>query len=189
MTKLSYRFFFIFTILNTYVSLIFHAKFQPKISRSSGEEVYFVIFAIFSNRGHLGYLTWPNFTILRPWSQVMLHVKFDNNWCNGFRETVVWSCLNMLFLDMNWSKITLVNRKQVTVRKLRYRFFYNFIILNTYVLLIFHAKIRLKFIQWFWRSLFFLFFAIFSNSGHLGKLTCPIVQFWNPGVRSCEIWQ
>ena len=29
----------------------------------------------------------------------MLHVKFDN-WCNGFREEIVLSCLNMLFLDM-----------------------------------------------------------------------------------------
>ena len=29
----------IFTILNTYVSLIFHAKIQPKISSGSGEEV------------------------------------------------------------------------------------------------------------------------------------------------------
>ena len=29
----------------------------------------------------------------------MLHVKFDNNWCNGFGEKVVCNCLNMLFLD------------------------------------------------------------------------------------------
>ena len=38
---------FIFIILNTYVSL-FHAKIQPKVSSGSGEEVYFVVFAIFS---------------------------------------------------------------------------------------------------------------------------------------------
>ena len=59
MTKLRYRFFFffIFTILITYVSLIFHSKIQPKISGSSGEEVDFVVFAVFSNSGHLGYLT------------------------------------------------------------------------------------------------------------------------------------
>ena len=49
--------FFIFIILSTYVSLIFQAKIQPKISSGSGEEVYFVVFAIFSNSGHLGYLT------------------------------------------------------------------------------------------------------------------------------------
>ena len=55
MTKLRYRFFFIFTILNTYVPLIFHAIFQPKISSGSGEKVDFVIFAIFSNGGHLGF--------------------------------------------------------------------------------------------------------------------------------------
>ena len=41
--------FFIFIILNTYVPLIFHAKIQPKISSGSGEEVDFVIFAVFSN--------------------------------------------------------------------------------------------------------------------------------------------
>ena len=38
----------------------------------------------------------------------MLHVKFDNNWCSGFREKFVCSCLNMLnmlFLDRNWGKI------------------------------------------------------------------------------------
>ena len=44
-------------ILNTYVPLIFHAKTQPKLSSGSGEKVDFVIFAIFSNGGHLGYST------------------------------------------------------------------------------------------------------------------------------------
>ena len=43
MTKLRYRFFFVFfLILNTYVPLIFHAKNQPKISSGSGEKVDFV---------------------------------------------------------------------------------------------------------------------------------------------------
>ena len=45
--------FFIFTSLNTYVPLIFHAKIQLKISSGSGKEVYFVVFAIFSNGGQL----------------------------------------------------------------------------------------------------------------------------------------
>ena len=75
----------------------------------------------------------------------MLHVKFDNNWCNGFRKK---SCLKsfkyVIFRHMNWSKITLVNRKLVTVRKLRYRFFFIFTILNTHVSLIFPAKIHTK---------------------------------------------
>ena len=48
---------FIFTILNTYVPLIFHAKILAKIFSGSGEKVDFVIFAIFSNGGHLGYST------------------------------------------------------------------------------------------------------------------------------------
>ena len=84
---------------------------SAKISSGSGEEADFNIFAIFSNSGYLGYLICPNFIILRPWSLIMLHVKFDNNWCYGFREKVVWICLNMLFLDKNCSKKTLVNRK------------------------------------------------------------------------------
>ena len=42
-------FFFIFIILNTFISLIFHAKIQPKIFSGSGEEVYFVVFGISSN--------------------------------------------------------------------------------------------------------------------------------------------
>ena len=36
---------------------ILHPKIQPKISSGSEEEVDFVILAIFSNGGHLGYLT------------------------------------------------------------------------------------------------------------------------------------
>ena len=47
MTKLRYI-FFIFIILNIYVPLIFHIKIQPKIPSGSGEEVDFLIFAIFS---------------------------------------------------------------------------------------------------------------------------------------------
>ena len=30
----------------------------------------------------------------------MLHVKFDNLWCNGFREKIDCSRLDMLFLDI-----------------------------------------------------------------------------------------
>ena len=47
--KTTLQIFFIFTILNTYVIMVFHAKIQKKISSGSEEEVYFVDFAIFSN--------------------------------------------------------------------------------------------------------------------------------------------
>ena len=47
---------FIFTILNTYISLIFNAKTTVKIVNGSGEEVDFVVFVIFGNGGHLGLL-------------------------------------------------------------------------------------------------------------------------------------
>ena len=44
--KTTLQIFYIFIILNTctYVSLIFHAKVQPKISTGSGEEVDFDFF-------------------------------------------------------------------------------------------------------------------------------------------------
>ena len=51
---------------------MFHASCQQKKKKSgSGEEVDlvdFVIFAISSNDGHLGFSIWPNFTILKPCS-------------------------------------------------------------------------------------------------------------------------
>ena len=84
--KTTLQIFFIFIILNTYVPLIFHAKIQPKISSGSGGEVDFVVFAIFSNSGHLGYSTRSNFIILRHWSQVMLYVKFENCRSSSFIE-------------------------------------------------------------------------------------------------------
>ena len=84
--KTTLQIIFIFTILNTYVPLTFNAKIQPKISSGSGEKVDFVIFANFSNGGHLGYSTSPNFIILRPWCPVTLHVKFENCRCNSFIE-------------------------------------------------------------------------------------------------------
>ena len=42
--KAMLQIFFIFIILNTYVSLIFHAKVQPKISSGSGEVFFFCYF-------------------------------------------------------------------------------------------------------------------------------------------------
>ena len=75
MTKSHYRFFFIIIILNTYVPLMFQAIIQPNMTSGSGE-VDFVIFAFLVIAAILDIR--PNFTIRRPWSQVMLHVKFEN---------------------------------------------------------------------------------------------------------------
>ena len=80
---------FHFTVLNTYVSLIFHALIQPKIS-SGSEENSFVVFVILSNSGNLGFSTRPNFTICIPGSQVMLHVKFQNCRSSNFIGEDVW---------------------------------------------------------------------------------------------------
>ena len=77
-TKFRTYFSFIFTILNTYVSWKLHAKIQPKISSDSGEDVYFVVCAILATAAILDIRPDPNFTVLRHWSQFMLHVKFEN---------------------------------------------------------------------------------------------------------------
>ena len=70
---------------------MFHAKTQPNtcISSGPGKGINDVIFPIFRNVGYFEFLTWPSFIILIPWSQVMLHVKFENFY--GRR------CLNKLF--------------------------------------------------------------------------------------------
>ena len=80
---------------------------------------------------------------------------------------VVWSCLNVLFLDRNSNKITLVNRKLVAMTKLRSGFFfhfYNYIYLYSIYI---PSQNSAKSTQWFWRRSWFCYFWIFSNGGHL----------------------
>ena len=57
MTLLCCDFFFIFIILNTKVPLMFQSNLEPIMSNGSGEKVDFDGIAIFSNGGHLGFLT------------------------------------------------------------------------------------------------------------------------------------
>ena len=68
----------VFTLisLSIKVPLTLHAKFQANILRNSGLNVDFIGFAIFSIGGDLEFLNRLNFTILKPWSLLMLHVKF-----------------------------------------------------------------------------------------------------------------
>ena len=68
---------------------------------------------------------------------------------------------NGLLLDRNLSKITFVNRKKVTVTKLRYIFFFIFIILNTYASWMFHAKIQ-SFIRGSGEEINFVMLAAFK---------------------------
>ena len=65
--------------------LILHVKFQPNILSRSGENGNFISFAIFSNGGHLEFSPKLNFTILKSWSLIMLHMKFQIYGCGGFR--------------------------------------------------------------------------------------------------------
>ena len=72
--------------INIKVLLILHTKFQPNIPIRSGENDHFISFAIFSNGSHLEFLTRLNFTILKTWSLIMLHMKFKIHGCSGLRE-------------------------------------------------------------------------------------------------------
>ena len=63
-----------------------YTKFQPNISNCAGGQVDFSGLAIFSNSGHFLIPISLNCIILKPYSLVMLHVKFDNHGCSGFRE-------------------------------------------------------------------------------------------------------
>ena len=55
--KTTLQIFFHFYNSEYLCSIDIHAKIQPKISSGSAGEVDFVVFAIFSNSGHLRYLT------------------------------------------------------------------------------------------------------------------------------------
>ena len=78
--------FFILLSVTIKVIQILNTKFQQNIPSRSGENGNFNSFAIFSNGGHLEISTRLNFIILKPWSLIMLHMKFkqvrqkDNNW-------------------------------------------------------------------------------------------------------------
>ena len=82
-TFFSYRFFFILISFNIKVLLLFHTKFQLNIPSCTGENADFIGFATFSIGGHLEFLIRLNFTILKPWSLMMLHVKFKIHGCSN----------------------------------------------------------------------------------------------------------
>ena len=65
--------------------LILQTKFQLNILSRSGENADFISFAVFNNGGHLEFSTRLNFIILKSWSQIMLHVKFEIHGCSGLR--------------------------------------------------------------------------------------------------------
>ena len=78
--------FFTLISINAKVPLILHTKFQPNIYSRFGENDNFISFAIFTNDGHLEFSTRLNFTFLKPWSLIMLHMKFMIHGCSGLRE-------------------------------------------------------------------------------------------------------
>ena len=173
-----------FIILRPWSQVMLHVKFDipcqnsAKISNGSGEKVDIVIFAIFSNGGHLGYSTWPNFIILRPWSQVMLHVKFD-------------------IPCQNSAKISNGSGEKVDIvifaifsngGHLGYSTWPNFIILRPWSQVMLHVKFDIpcqnsaKISNGSGEKVDIVIFAIFSNGGHLGYSTWPnfiILRPWS----------
>ena len=88
-TKFHYRFFFFILIPNNIKVLhvlILHTKLQQNILSPTGENGDLNSFAIFSNGGHLDFSTCLNFTVLKPWSLIMLHMKFKIHGCSGLKE-------------------------------------------------------------------------------------------------------
>ena len=63
-----------------------YTKFQPNISNASGAKFDYSGLAIFSNSGQFLFSTRLNNVILKSCSLVMLHAKFENHRCSGFRE-------------------------------------------------------------------------------------------------------
>ena len=63
-----------------------HTKFRSNNHSRSGETVDFIGFAIHSTDGSLGFSTRLNFIILKNYSLVMQHMKFENQECSDFRE-------------------------------------------------------------------------------------------------------
>ena len=78
--------FFILVSINIKVPVVLHTKFHSNIPSRSGENDDFNSVAIFSNGGHLKLSTRLNFTFLKPWSLVVLHMKFKIHGCSGLRE-------------------------------------------------------------------------------------------------------
>ena len=71
--------------LNTKVPLILHTKFKLNILRIL-EKNDFIGFAIFLCRWPSWILDEAEFTILKHWSLIMLHLKSEIHGCSGLRE-------------------------------------------------------------------------------------------------------
>ena len=63
-----------------------YTNFQSNLPSGTGDKVDFGGLAYLSNIGHFLFPTSLNFIILKPCSLIMLHVKFENHGCSGFRE-------------------------------------------------------------------------------------------------------
>ena len=89
MTYFRYRFFVHFDINQHQGPIYTSDRFQLNILRCSGENGDYNSFAIFSNDGHPEFSTRLNFTVLRPWSLTILHMKFKIHGYSGLKEYVI----------------------------------------------------------------------------------------------------
>ena len=65
--------------------------------------------------------------------------------------------------------------------------FFIFIILNTYIPLIFHAKIQPKYSKELEKKLILSFLLFLVTPSILDIRSDPVLQFWDAGVRSCSM--
>ena len=66
-------------------SLMFDAKFQYHRPSGSGDEDFFMVFAIYSHGDHLGHVTLTIYINFHSLFLRMLHMKFGFDWPSGFK--------------------------------------------------------------------------------------------------------
>ena len=86
------------------------------MSSRSRENDEFISLAIFSNGGDLEFSTRLNFTILKPWSLIMQHMKFKIHGCSGEEDKSFEWTLNGLKcrVNVNFARVD-VNFQTATV--------------------------------------------------------------------------
>ena len=67
-------------------SQMLHTKFRGNRPTGSGEEDFLKVFAIYSNSGHLGHVTWTIYINFRSPFLRMLHMECGFDWPIGFRR-------------------------------------------------------------------------------------------------------
>ena len=151
-----------------------------------------LLFMIFFRKiCHLVHLTWPTFILLRPWSQIMLHVKFE--WF--YKEDVwifVFKCWQMTHNAhrMHWfgnSSLWPFQPGELKIEQHRMTALYRFpgLIGLPYNGIVVYQFWR-PWANWYWKKGFFMVFTIYGHGGHVGHMTQTI---WITFVFSKRPWR